>query len=446
ATRVQERRNTLANQKIRAEAAIPELNSRVGQARAAIDTWRAELQKNLALAHLPPDENTGTIAGALALFERMDQHLQKIRDIRVNRIDMMRRDLNNFADTAKSLAADIAPAIAKEDPAQIALNLESRLKQELSASQELGRLKAELEKAAEQATAARSRIAEAKASLQPLFHLSGMMENDGLRAAIANSDRLRSLTSEIDQAIKQLLQAGDGLGREVLKSEFEAIDATTISIRLSEIKLQVDEAVGQQNRLSGEQNSADTELGKIAGQDEAARAESQRQEALARMSNAVERYIKVYTAAKLLRWSIERFRESKQGPMLARASEVYCGLTQGAFNRLVVDYESEPLKLSGQRATGELVDIEGMSEGTRDQLYLALRLAALELHLEQTAPLPFIADDLFINYDNGRAKAGLEALAKLSKMTQVIFLSHHEHLVPVAQSVFGEKLNVVILT
>lgn len=87
-----------------------------------------------------------------------------------------------------------------------------------------------------------------------------------------------------------------------------------------------------------------------------------------------------------------------------------------------------------------------MSEGTRDQLFLALRLAALELHLEQSVPLPFIADDLFINYDDGRAKAGLEALAKLSEMTQVIFLSHHEYLVPVAQSVFGDRLNVIDLS
>jgi uncharacterized protein YhaN len=131
--------------------------------------------------------------------------------------------------------------------------------------------------------------------------------------------------------------------------------------------------------------------------------------------------------------------------MLSRASDVFLALTQGAFCKLAVDYESDPLKLSGQRATGELVDIEGMSEGTRDQLYLALRLAALELHLQKTIPLPFIADDLFINYDDGRAKAGLQALAQLSESTQVIFLTHHEHLVPVAQSVFGDRLNVVNL-
>jgi uncharacterized protein YhaN len=446
ATRAQERRSALAAQKIRAEAAIPDLSHRLVQAQAALDAWQLDLQKNLALAHLSPDTNIGAIAGALAVFERMHQHLEKIRDVRVNRIDMMRRDLNEFAAVAQALATDLAPELAGESAAQIAMTLDSRLKQELLASQELERLKTELEKATEQGMTASSRIAAAKASLEPLMRLAGATDNDGLRGAAENSDRLRALTCDIDQAVKQLLQAGDGLHRQALEAAFVATDVNAISIRLPEIKLQIDEVVGQQNRLSGELNSAEAALGKIAGQDEAARAESQRQEALARMSNAVERYIKVYTAAKLLRWSIERFRESKQGPMLARASDVFEGLTQGVFTRLIVNYESEPLKLSGQRATGELVDIDGMSEGTRDQLYLALRLAALELHLAQTVPLPFIADDLFINYDDGRARAGLQALAQLSGMTQVIFLSHHAHLVPVAQSVFGDRLNVVNLS
>ena len=84
-----------------------------------------------------------------------------------------------------------------------------------------------------------------------------------------------------------------------------------------------------------------------------------------------------------------------------------------------------------------------MSDGTRDQLYLALRLAALELHLDQGHALPFIADDLFINYDDRRAKAGLQALATLSEKTQVIFLSHHDHLVPAVREVFGPDVNVL---
>lgn len=101
--------------------------------------------------------------------------------------------------------------------------------------------------------------------------------------------------------------------------------------------------------------------------------------------------------------------------------------------------------LEGQRNDGKLVGISGMSDGTRDQLYLALRLAALELHLEQALPLPFIADDLFINYDDARARAGLEVLAGISERTQVIFLSHHDHLVPAVRDVFGERVNIVLL-
>lgn len=445
ATRAQERRNTLATQKRRAAVAMPELSNRVAQAQTALTAWQADLDKNLALAHLPPDTQIGTVTAALAQFEHMHQQLQKIRETRGTRIDMMRRDLDNFATVAQAIAADIAPDLAAESATHISLGLDAQLKQHAAAAQELARLKSELDKATAQANTASAKIAAAKASLEPLLRLSGTTNNDELRGAAVNSDRLRSLTTEMDQAVKLLLNAGDGLDREELASEFAATDANAIASSLADIKRQTDEVVAQQNSLSGALTSAEAVLQQIAGQGEAARAESQRQEALAKMANALERYIKVFTAAKLLRWSIEKFRETKQGPMLARASEVFMGLTQAAFSKLVVDYESEPLKLSGQRATGEMVEIEGMSEGTRDQLYLALRLAALELHLEQTVALPFIADDLFINYDDGRAKSGLQALAKLSESTQVIFLSHHEHLVPVAQSVFGDKLNVVRL-
>jgi len=443
--RARERREALTSQKIRAEAAIPDLKKKAAQARSSLDAWREDLHKNLKLAHLPVDASIGSIEAALALFADMEQHLQKIRDIQANRVDMMRRDLEDFADAASSLAQAIAPEIIKMTPAEIAVELFRRLEHESAALQEQARLTSELEKVSQQVNITKSKIASAKAVLDPLFRLSDAADYDALRAAIQKSDCHRSLSAEVSQSIKLLLQAGDGLGRDALETESSSIDVNNIPIRLSEIMQEIEEVISEQNRLSGERISAEVLLGKIAGQADAAQAESQRQEALARMGNAVERFIKVHTAAKLLRWSIERFRESKQGPMLLRANHIFSGLTQGAFNKLVVDYDSDPFRLFGQRATGELVEIDGMSEGTRDQLYLALRLAALELHLAQTIPLPFIADDLFINYDDGRAKAGLEALAELSAMTQVIFLTHHEHLVPLAQDVFRHQLNVVAL-
>ena len=201
----------------------------------------------------------------------------------------------------------------------------------------------------------------------------------------------------------------------------------------------------QQTTLSADHANALRAWSEIGGSDAATQAEAQRQEAIAQMSDAAERYVKVFTASRLLRWSIDRYREEKQGPLLQRAGAIFSTLTSGSFSKLIVDFEREPMVLEGLRSDGKLVGISGMSDGTRDQLYLALRLAALEMHLEQAMPLPFIADDLFINYDDIRSKAGFEALKALSEQTQVIFLSHHDHLIPTVQEVFGKQVNVVLL-
>jgi hypothetical protein len=52
-----------------------------------------------------------------------------------------------------------------------------------------------------------------------------------------------------------------------------------------------------------------------------------------------------------------------------------------------------------------------MSDGTCDQLYLALRLALLETHLDGREPLPLIVDDILIMFDDARAAQPSQALA-----------------------------------
>ena len=151
------------------------------------------------------------------------------------------------------------------------------------------------------------------------------------------------------------------------------------------------------------------------------------------------------TAQRLLRWAIDRYRERKQGPMLQRAGALFAQLTLGGFSRLVPDFEVTPPRLIALRANGDRVGIEGLSEGTRDQLFLALRLAALEMHIEGERALPFIADDLFVNFHDSRSRAGLAALGELARKTQVIFLTHHEHLVDVARHCIGGEMHVTTL-
>jgi len=97
--------------------------------------------------------------------------------------------------------------------------------------------------------------------------------------------------------------------------------------------------------------------------------------------------------------------------------------------------------LVGVRPGGrEIVGVGNMSEGTADQLYLATRMASLEAYLEQNEALPFVIDDILIQFDDERAVATLKVLGELSGRTQVIFFTHHRHLLELAKKHIREEI------
>jgi uncharacterized protein YhaN len=115
-------------------------------------------------------------------------------------------------------------------------------------------------------------------------------------------------------------------------------------------------------------------------------------------------------------------------------------LTLNSFKGLLPDFDEKdnPI-LMGVRPSNEKVSVEGMSDGTSDQLYLALRLASLELRFLEGEPMPLILDDILINFDDDRSSATLKVLTELSRRTQIIFFTHHRHLLELAKENVGEE-------
>ena len=117
----------------------------------------------------------------------------------------------------------------------------------------------------------------------------------------------------------------------------------------------------------------------------------------------------------------------------------YIELTTTENNRGVPQLLCVRLTAEGDR---EEVKLENLSSGTRDQLFLALRFAAIEHFIDQDQVMPLIADDLLINSDDDRAKVIFGLFKDLSKKTQILFFTHHEHLIPIAKHVFGDDLSI----
>lgn len=292
---------------------------------------------------------------------------------------------------------------------------------------------------------ATDRVATVAGRIRPLLELAGAETAAEALLLATRSDTWRGLRDSIAKASDELIQGGDGLSRQELEAEVIENPPANVGTLLEKVKSDLSDLNGRLTLLVQRRVTAEQTFSAINGHANAAIAEAKRQEALASMGEISEQYLEVATASRLLKWAIDKYRDQKQGPMLQRAGAVFSELTLGRFARLVVDHEKEPPALYARRDNGKSVEVAGLSEGTRDQLYLALRIAALELHLEHAKALPFIADDLFVNFDDARAKAGFTALRELSKRTQVLFLTHHEHLVPLAREVFGTNVNIIEL-
>jgi uncharacterized protein YhaN len=200
-------------------------------------------------------------------------------------------------------------------------------------------------------------------------------------------------------------------------------------------------------RIGGDIADAEAKLRSMQGSDAASVAAESRQQALADMGDAIERWTRLTVGVRLLRAAIDMYRERKQAPLLQSAEKMFAALTLDEFKALRIDYGRADLPvLTAIRQNDEVVPVEGLSTGTADQLFLALRIAALEQYLETAPPFPFIVDDLFVNFDDARSAAGFKILGDLARKTQVVFLTHHVHLLDVARMAIPNPLVPVHLT
>ena len=147
-------------------------------------------------------------------------------------------------------------------------------------------------------------------------------------------------------------------------------------------------------------------------------------EAESRMVNERDRK---WILAQLVREADRRFREEHQPDLLRRASTYLQRLTDGRYERLLVD----------ERADGDLFQLVGpalprpvplaspISTGTLEQAYLALRLAIVD-HLDSDGErLPLFLDEAFVNWDQARCEQGLAVLAEVSQERQVFAFTCH---------------------
>jgi uncharacterized protein YhaN len=160
-----------------------------------------------------------------------------------------------------------------------------------------------------------------------------------------------------------------------------------------------------------------------------------------KIQSDVEHYIKLKLSSIVLAKAIERYRQINQSPVLEAASGYFKTITGGAFEGLRADYDDkgDPV-IKAFRPDGRLLMVDAMSDGSRDQLFLALRLGGLDKYVSTNGPMPFIVDDVLVHFDDDRSAAAFIGMGRLAESTQIIFFTHHQHLVELARTALTDDI------
>ena len=375
-----------------------------------------------------PEQATEAFDQLLAFFEKLDKS-EELRK-RIYGIDQVSE---KFKRKVFEVADGIGIKRDGQDPITIAAQLNRDLNEAREARASLKKIKIQQKEIKDDIEDTDITIRTAQEQLASLRDLAQVETDDKLESAGESSRKMRELQQKLATIEQELTRNGDGLSIPELEKEADESDIDSIEGELGRVSSELKELQANRDTLRDQRQTLQNEITAKDGGALAANASEEAEQQLAAMVSGVEQYLRLQIAALILEQRIEDYRKKNQAPVLARAGQLFSKLTLGSYANLrdELDESGKPILL-GVRPNGAEVSVGAMSDGTRDQLYLSLRLATLEQHLSNGEPMPFVVDDILIGFDDHRTRVGLEVLAELAVRTQVLLFTHHRRVLELA--------------
>lgn len=180
----------------------------------------------------------------------------------------------------------------------------------------------------------------------------------------------------------------------------------------------------------------------VGGDDAVARIDEQKRTILLDIEERAQRYLRLRIGTAAAEQALHIYRDRHRGSMMARASNAFHTISRGAYAKLATQPEKDAEVLVAIGAGGSSKVAAQLSKGTRFQLYLALRVAGYHEFAQTHSTVPFIADDIMETFDDFRAEEALRLFSQMAEVGQVIYLTHHQHLLDIVRRVCpGAKIH-----
>lgn len=135
----------------------------------------------------------------------------------------------------------------------------------------------------------------------------------------------------------------------------------------------------------------------------------------------IDEYFVVLARKEILVNAIKDWDQNKQPQFYEDASRFLSIITNGEWTKVFI--ADNQMYVTGK----DTLTPDVLSLSTRQQLYLALRIAILIRPESEGTNIPVLCDDILVNFDDERKQGAINALKELAKYRQVIMFTHTKY-------------------
>jgi len=405
----------------------------LAECESEMSQWSAKWTPFVQELVLPGTATPKQVREALEVLEKVFEHLRDAEHLR-HRVKRISDNIREFQTKAEHLVQALDPALAGLSPQAAVAQLHMRVVD--SGKAETARAAWERENAVDEqaVTDCRAKAQSASSTITQLRQLANCDDDLQFESSLAAAEQKSAHEQEYSRIAQGLIERNAIPDVKQIEAEASGFELDTLQMEIvsreARLKTLEDEDVFNATR---DYIKLAQEYERLQASEESALQAQKAESALAKLRPAVAQYLRLRLASEVLQRAMESYREKHQGAVLQRASELFSRLTLGEHSGLTTTFgDNDNQVLVAVRKNKGHVEVKGLSDGTLDQLYLSLRLAAIEDHVVRVAPCPVILDDTLINSDDPRASAALEIFAEFARQTQVLLFTHHRHLAELA--------------
>lgn len=425
------------------EQVLEDSASAAETARAAKEAWEAWLSGRNLAPSLSPD----TARRALEAVGKARSSLEAARRMGV-RLETLRRDVVSFARDLTALAALMPGHSGRGQPGLLVSSCETGGGNVLSALAGtlalLDDLVTEARRAGEKAAIARDRerelpalrddaalaleqVAATREELDAILALAGCDSPESYRSAHAVWARRENALMERRAAFASLeREASDaGLAVAELAASFAGSSREEAAEELRAREDGLREALAREHGLAEKKGGLETAMAGLMNEKGLTALLARRESVSAEIRDLAREWSRLAVARELLLAAKGRFESERQTGVVRNAGDIFRSITDGAYSGIAVSLDDENVTAVARDGAAKNPETE-LSRGTREQLYLALRLAYVIDHGAQAEELPVIMDDILVNFDARRARNTASVLASFAAGRQVLFFTCHE--------------------